>query len=199
VPRRLIKLGGSLLDWPDWPWRFEAWLADQPAAQNLVLTGGGSLADAIREVDSIYPLPTVAAHWLCIRAMSIHAGQLAARWPAAKFCKSLRTLDEAPSAVGLVVLDPWPILRDEEPHYPGQPLPISWDVTSDSIAARLAAMAKAGELVLLKSAPVEEGESPAELSLRGYVDAFFPRAAGALGQIRCVNLRDEAFSTVWLR
>ena len=46
---------------------------------------------------------------------------------------------------------------------------------------------------------LQEGESPAELSLRGYVDAFFPRAADALGRIRCVNLRDEKFPSVCLR
>ena len=198
VPRRIIKLGGSLLDWPKWPQQFEAWLAKQPAAQNLVIPGGGSLADAVREIDALYPLPPVAAHWLCIRAMSIHAGQLATRWPTARLCNSLRALDAEPTAAGLVILDPWPILRDEEPRYPGQRLPASWEVTSDSIAARLAKMATAAELVLLKSGPVHQGESPVELSLRGYVDAFFPRAAQALARIGCVNLRDDASSTVWL-
>ncbi len=199
VWRRVIKLGGSLLDWPLWPQRFEAWLAQQSAAQNLVLPGGGALADAVREIDALYSIPPVAAHWLCIRAMSIHARQLATRWPMARLCSSVRALDEAPPAAGLVILDPWPILRDEEPCFSGRPLPASWDVTSDSIAARLAEMAMAAELVLMKSATMQEGESPAELSLRGYVDAYFPQAAGSLGQIRCVNLRDREFSNVWLR
>jgi aspartokinase-like uncharacterized kinase len=199
LPRRIIKLGGSLLDWPEWPERFEAWLARQPAAENLVLPGGGSLADAVREIDALYPLPPVAAHWLCIRAMSIHARQLTARWPAATLCSRLRALDDAAPSAGLVFLDPWPILRDEEPQFPGQPLPAGWDVTSDSIAARLAEMATAAELVLLKSSAVQEGESLAELSQRGFVDAYFPRAAGAVNRIRCVNLRDEAFTTVSLR
>ena len=187
--RRVVKLGGSLLDWSDWRWRFEAWLADQPPAENFLLPGGGALADAVREINALYPISEVAAHWLCIRAMSVHAAQLAARWPSARICRSLRELDGMPAAVGLVIVDPWPILQDEEPHYPGQPLPASWDVTSDSIAARIAEIIAADELVLLKSAPAAASESLAELSQRGYVDAFFPQAAEPFKRIRYVNLR----------
>jgi aspartokinase-like uncharacterized kinase len=122
ILRRVIKLGGSLLDWPDWPWRFEAWLADQPPAENLLLAGGGALAEAVREVDALYPISELAAHWLCIRAMSIHAAQLAVRWPAAQRCGSLRELLARQPSPVLAILDSWPILRDEEPHYPGQPV-----------------------------------------------------------------------------
>ena len=32
---RVIKLGGSLLDWPEFPQRFRAWLKLQPSAANL--------------------------------------------------------------------------------------------------------------------------------------------------------------------
>jgi hypothetical protein len=64
-------------------------------------------------------------------------------------------------------------------------------VTSDSIAARIAEIIAADELVLLKSASVAEGESLAELSRRGFVDPFFRQAAESLSRIRYVNLRED--------
>jgi hypothetical protein len=81
-------------------------------------------------------------------------------------------------------------LEQAEPQAPGDRLPHSWDVTSDSIAARLAAVVDADELVLLKSAdpPAEGGASLLQWAARGYVDRHFPQAARNL-IVRCENLR----------
>ena len=70
---------------------------------------------------------------------------------------------------------------------PGAVLPASWDVTSDSIAARVAQVLKASELVLLKSvdAPSRDADELAKLAI---VDKFFPEIAGSIAW-RIVNLR----------
>ena len=56
------------------------------------------------------------------------------------------------------ILAPGNFLREVEPGLPGPKLPVGWDVTSDSIAARVAVLFDVAELVLLKSssAPVAE-------------------------------------------
>ena len=62
--------------------------------------------------------------------------------------------------------------------------------TSDSIAARLAEVLGADEVVLLKSQDPPSQASLAELAASGYVDAWFPEAAAGLS-VRLVNLRSE--------
>jgi 5-(aminomethyl)-3-furanmethanol phosphate kinase len=187
---RVIKLGGSLLDCQDLGPRFQAWLALQPAAANLVVAGGGELVEAIRRIDRVRPLGELAAHRLCIRAMSLTA-ELAAR------------------VLGAAVLAGWPLETDfvavddarpsvvdvsqfvaEDQQQSRDPLPESWQVTSDSIAARLAAVLGADELVLLKSS-LPEGDALEELTAEGYVDGFFARAA-VTRPLRFVNLRATA-------
>jgi 5-(aminomethyl)-3-furanmethanol phosphate kinase len=90
-----------------------------------------------------------------------------------------------------VVFDSREYLRDHEPHQPGQPLEHNWNVTSDSIAARLAQAIRADELVLLKSCDFRSN-SLTDLAKAGVVDPYFPRAAAGLGGVRVVNLRGLA-------
>ena len=70
-------------------------------------------------------------------------------------------------------------------------LPHDWAVTSDSVAARLAVVAEATELVLLKSASPPPGDVAAWAEC-GYVDAWMPRVlAGTAVRVRAVNLRAD--------
>jgi aspartokinase-like uncharacterized kinase len=61
-------------------------------------------------------------------------------------------------------------------------LPESWDVTSDSLALRLAQRLGARRLALVKSVPAPEPFDPAALARADLVDRAFPRlfAAGPL-------------------
>lgn len=186
---RVVKLGGSLLDLVDWPARFVAWLSAQPAMPTALIVGGGELADAIRRYDRDFALGDEAAHWLCIRATSLNAEMAAAvlRRCATGVLLSRRLIDiEARTANGVVVFDPEPFLRDDEPNRPGEPLPHGWHVTSDSIAARVAECLDAAELVLLKCAtpPANWLERPGD-----YVDGHFAVASRNLRSVRCVDLR----------
>ena len=184
---RVIKLGGSLFDCPDLVERFHAWLSCQPTAANVMIVGGGGLADVLRGIDRRHRLGDATAHRLCIRAMSLTA-ELAARllgkavltgWPLeARWLggddRRLRVVD-----VSQFIVDDQKRSND--------PLPCSWQVTSDSIAARMAAVLRADELVLLKSA-TPNGSTLEELAAVGFVDRFFPRAA-ITRPLRIVNLR----------
>jgi aspartokinase-like uncharacterized kinase len=191
---RIVKVGGSLFELPDLRERLEAWRRQQTPATNLYVAGGGNLAEAIRQLDRLHHLGERDVHWLSIEAMSITA----------KFLRSLlhvgllRTCDEVDEALGDArpadwVLEPLVFYDDEEPNLPGTKLPSAASVTSDSIAARLAEVTHADELVLLKSR-LPETASIASESAAGYVDEFFPTIAGSLRRVRCVDLRDPAFS-----
>ena len=68
-----------------------------------------------------------------------------------------------------MIFDPSRFLETIEPTLDGETLPQSWDVTSDSIAARIARLLTCHELVLLKSClpppDVNELERAADLTM----------------------------------
>lgn len=193
---RVVKLGGSLLDLPDLAPRLRQWLERQPRCSTVIVAGGGRMADAVRTADRLHGLGETVSHWLCIRVMTIQAELLGALSPEATVCRSLAEWRSLKSE--LAILDPWNFLREEEPRLAGQRLPESWDVTSDSIAARLASAIGAAELVLLKSTLPAPAATLADAAATGYVDAFMPRLADCVPRVRCVNLRAAEFpETIW--
>ena len=192
APVRVVKLGGSLLEWPELGSRLQAWLAVQPRAANVLIVGGGALVDKLRELDAAHKLPAAASHLLAIRAMTVTAALVAELLPRARLIEAIEQLDRSELA-SWQILDVWRFLRLDQAS--PDPLPASWDVTSDSIAARVALALEADELVLLKSALPAGPENLESLARAGYVDAYFPRAAQSL-RVRCVNLRCSNFSQV---
>jgi aspartokinase-like uncharacterized kinase len=195
--------------------RLREWLARQLPSDTILVVGGGALVEAIRAAHVLRPLPERTAHWLCVRAMGLQADAMLSHMHEAERLVSVADMCEANTAhhggkkmndsvvdsrsevfdvrgdYRLLILDPWNFLHEEEPRLAECALPESWDVTSDSIAARLAELTQADELVLLKSAlPMQN--TVAALAESGYVDPFFPEAAKKLARIRVVNLRDAA-------
>ncbi len=187
---RVVKVGGSLFDLPDLGQRLKTWLAEQPSAVNVLLAGGGELADVIRRADERHHLGDSASHWLCIETLGVSAEWLAAIAGAA-LIRSLEALsDSGQTGTTLtVVFDPRGFLRLQEPSLAGERLPESWQVTSDSIAARLATALAADELVLLKSGTAPAYERLEDLAEVGFVDRFFPQAAGMVPRVRFENFR----------
>jgi len=186
---RVIKIGGSLFDLPDLRSRLSAWMASVPVDQTLLIAGGGALCDVIRSADERHSLGEEAAHWLCIRALDTSAGLLAKIIG----CEEIRTTSEltawrSAAQHGPAVFNVTRFLRGDEPHLPGTVLEHGWHVTTDSIAARVAEILSADELVLMKSS-APRGSSPAAFAEEGLVDRFFPAAAARLPSVQVVNLR----------
>lgn len=192
-PRRVVKLGGSLLEQAGLIPRLDAWLSTEPAAATLVVVGGGRWVEALRRFDERHGLDVVAAHWLCIRAMVVTARTVAAVWPACQWLDRLADWSTVANSVAVAMVDPWQFVAEVEPHQPGTPLPCGWNVTSDSIAARLAEIVAARELVLLKSALPGENATTELAAAEGYVDPWFPRATTRVPRVRCVDLTAEPF------
>jgi 5-(aminomethyl)-3-furanmethanol phosphate kinase len=71
-------------------------------------------------------------------------------------------------------------------------LPENWDVTSDTIAARVAVHVAADRLTLLKSASLPPGTTRLEAARLGLVDPLLPIVAQPLKQVEYLNLREPA-------
>ena len=195
-PIRVIKVGGSLFSIDGLADVLCGWLATQPVAENVLIAGGGRWADAVREADRRHSLGEEAAHWLSIGAMGLTAQLLAALLPEARLVRRLEELAQPKQLADgrrPVVFDAEHFLRHQEPSQPGTRLPPGWHVTSDSIAARVAVVLGARELVLLKSIACPNKVSRAEAAARGYVDGFFPTASEGIGVVRWVNLRQTDY------
>ncbi len=185
---RVIKLGGSLLDWPGLREAFRTWRAKQAPAVDLLVVGGGKAADWIREADQLHGLGDDAAHQLAIQAMQLNALLAEALWPEALALTRLDSLRDRTLLPGLWVLQAWPALSDVEQARFASLLPHTWNVTSDSIAAWLAGAINVDELVLLKSS-LPPHESIAPCAAAEYVDRYFPAVAVGIPFIRAVDLR----------
>jgi aspartokinase-like uncharacterized kinase len=195
---RVIKLGGSLLDLDGLADRLQSWLATQSPTRCLIIVGGGRLADEIRGACLRHHLDDVAAHWLCVRLLGVTSELVHRLLPSWRLVKRYEELPAALAVDKPVLFDTEQFLREMEPMLPGTALPQSWDVTSDSIAARLAAVLDADELVLLKSS-LPTAATMIETRESGYVDRFFPTVAAALRSMRAVNFRGGGFPELQLR
>ena len=183
---RVIKLGGSLLELADVAGRLRHWLAAQSAATNVLVVGGGQLADVVRAFDRRHGLAAADAHWLAVGAMELNARMIARLLPDAVWLDW--PIDHIPHEA-LAILNPTRLLEHDEETQAARRLPMNWHVTSDSIAARAAEVLDADELVLLKSADPPDPPTIEALVAAGYVDTCFSEASHCVRRIRYVNLR----------
>ncbi len=168
--RTVVKLGGSL-ERAGLLAGILPLLADVARAGEgpVVVPGGGRFADAVREACARRDPGADAAHWAAAHAMDQLAHLLAGWTPGAALVTSAADAQAAAAAGRLPILAPCAWLRREDP------LPHSWDVTADSIAAWVARRLGAGRLVLVKSVPCPEARPSLEdLARRGVIDAHLP-------------------------
>jgi aspartokinase-like uncharacterized kinase len=170
--RAVVKVGGSLFDLPDLGPRLRSWL-ERSTADVLLVPGGGLTADAVRRLDQIHQLGEEKSHWLALRALSVNAVFLAGLLPDAQIVITPDDWAVAAAAGRTPILDPHLFCLADECDAPAGALPHSWTVSSDSVAARFAAVAEADSLVLLKSATMRSPVDWEEASRREWVDAWF--------------------------
>lgn len=193
----VVKLGGSLLDLPDVGERLERFLESRRDQRAFLIVGGGPAADLVRAWDQRHHLGDEAAHWLAVRTLSLTAHLMASLLSSAQVVTSLEACPSVWDEGALPLLDPYEFLVADD--LGSAALPHTWDVTSDSIAARVAEATGAGELILLKSSAPQEPISLSEASRLGFVDRFFPRAARTLPKVILLNLRDPVGGPVTLQ
>jgi aspartokinase-like uncharacterized kinase len=160
----VVKVGGALLACSDDFAAVLATIADAGRDRRLlVVPGGGPFADAVRDVDARLHLADETAHWMAVLAMDQYAHLLAGRLVRGALVADRDAITAALDAGGIPVLAPYAWLRRADP------LPHSWAVTSDSIAAWVAGEVGARRLVLIK--PPGALHNP-----DGLVDAYFSDA-----------------------
>lgn len=184
----VVKVGGSLLDWPELPGRLRAYLDERRGARLVLVAGGGRAADVIRALDRIHKFGDDRAHALALHSLDLTAEVLASMVLNPEVVGSVATLDRAWTEGRTPVFAPRWFLAMDDIQFVDR-LPHTWDVTSDAIAARLADRLGASELVLLKSAPIPSGLDRAGAARLGLVDPAFPGAAHRLGRVIYLEFR----------
>ena len=183
VIETVVKLGGGVLAHAEHVDQvLEVIAAAARERRLLVVPGGGPFADAVRDVDRRLRLSDDAAHWMAVLAMDQHAYLIASRLPGVVVVAQLSEIVAALDTGRVPVLAPSCWLRDADP------LPHSWDVTSDSIAAWVAGAVGARRLILVKPPCLRPSDrtgatgfgaaSPRAVEC-GLVDAYFARALPA--------------------
>ena len=164
----VVKIGGGLLAHEgslDTVLNVLADIArDEPL---LIIPGGGPFADAVRDQDARLTLADEASHWMAVLGMDQYAHLIVSRMPRAVLVTDATEMSTALAARRIPVLAPYAWLRRADP------LPHSWEVTSDSIAAWIACAIAARRLVLVKP---PDAEPKTDL-----VDGYFERVRGNLG------------------
>lgn len=145
----VIKIGGSLLEDPTAFALVVGALDALPERVSrgsvpLIVPGGGPFADAVRAVDGQLRAGDDAAHWMAVLGMEQTAHLLVARTRVADLVETPSAAVGVHRARRLPVIAPYRWLRERDP------LPHTWAVTSDSIAAWIAVEVGATELVLVK-------------------------------------------------
>ncbi|HEV7279474.1 MAG TPA: hypothetical protein VGN57_04605 [Pirellulaceae bacterium] len=197
----VVRLGGSLLlpenaggsPLASLRSRLKRWTQSRPSVR-VWIVGTGAWGDHLRQVQAPLGLSDETCHWAAIGLMSV-AGDLAAELlddsVTIRDMHELRRAMEMRAEPGEIVFDPASFLREVEPNLAGAVLPHDWGVTSDSIAARVAAAIDAGALTLLKACPAPDRRDPQGWSEGGLVDAFFPHVACERRELRWVDLSGE--------
>src|SRR5439155_365149 len=131
--------------------------ARQPTLARAVVTGLGEFLAAAAGPR----IGLQGAHWMAVLGMDQYAHALAARLPDAALVDGDGGISAAVQARRLPVLAPYHWLRAADP------LPHSWEVTSDTIAAWLAGQLGARRVVLIKPSHA--------LDSKTIVDSYFLR------------------------
>lgn len=193
TPVRVIKIGGSVLSRPDAYERIGSLLGRASDHHQVLLAGGGEPVDWLRRLDQIKPLGDEAAHWAAVAMMDVNTRAIAGWWPGETATDDWVMLQGRLPSPGRTFFAAGRFLHETEPRLPGGRLPIGWQVTSDSIAARLAELLEAN-LTLVKScerATPDSQEGWRRLADEGVVDAFFPSIVGSVSGVELSSIEKK--------
>lgn len=165
---RVIKLGGSL----ERSGALKRCLDDAARKDNVVVPGGGDFAEQVRSAQQRWHFDDTAAHAMAILAMQ----QMA--WLLGSINRNFVLADSVAEIVRQLETGR-PVIWSPDLHELDRAgIAASWDITSDSLAAWLAGVLGARELILIKSANIPRDADIEELVESGLVDPAFPSFTG---------------------
>lgn len=186
----IFKIGGSLLSLPKLAENLRSLVESRSSERRLVIVGGGASADIVREWSQTHGIADEPAHWLALSSLDLNRLliQELTRW---RSVNSRSAAELYWSETNLPLLLNLNEFAQAEEAVTVQKLPHSWDVTSDSMAAWVAAQWPADELILVKSVNLPEHITAVEASRTGLVDIHFPLIADRVAKISWCNLRSS--------
>jgi len=142
----------------------------------------------VRIAQSQWGFDDVAAHRMAILAMQQMAWLMNSLMPEFAVIADAARLACAEQANSIVIWSPQVEQLDKAN------IAASWDVTSDSLAAWLAGVIEADELIVVKSAPIPEHLSLPDLQQQGILDAAFQHSTAQASYKITVMNKDRFLS-----
>ncbi|MDD5274682.1 MAG: uridylate kinase [Methylovulum sp.] len=173
----LIKLGGSLAQSDNLRDCLETIGRRYQGKAVVIVPGGGAFADQVRLAQHHWQFDDRTAHAMALLAMQQMALLFNGLKPGFVVAGSVAQIREHLAQAKTVVWSPAITELDQAG------IAASWDITSDSLAAWLAGVLSATELVLVKSAGIDTNLSLPQLAEQAIVDKAF-----------CTSVTDAAFS-----
>ena len=162
----VVKIGGSLSHDPALrKWLIE--LVGVGGGRVVIVPGGGDFADKVRQYQAEWRFNDLAAHNMCLLAMTQYALLMQGLVPELVLASSEAKIRRALRDGRVAVWVPTALMRDV-------PDPMSnWETTSDSLAAWLSTRLNAERLTLVKSCPIDPAEPLESLAAADVVDRRF--------------------------
>lgn len=179
----VVKLGGSLFGDPLLP-EWLTMLAQLGGGRVTVVCGGGSFANEVRRVQSLWQFDDLAAHNMAVLAMAQGAWLAHGLQPALELAATEGEIRRVLHAGRVAAWLPFEWLRARATEY------TNWGLTSDSIALELARLLNAERLVVVKSCAIDRQQPLEQLGEAGVIDARF--ASGARGAAFPIDLVNKS-------
>ncbi|MGH8778010.1 aspartate kinase [Paraburkholderia sp.] len=162
----VVKIGGSLSHEP----MLRRWLTELcelGGGRVVIVPGGGDFADKVRQYQSEWCFDDLAAHNMCLLAMTQYAILMQGVLPELVLASSEAKIRRALRDGHVAVWMPTALMRDTPDAMS------NWDTTSDSLAAWLSTMLNAERLIVVKSCPIGADDGLDTLAAAGVVDRRF--------------------------
>jgi 5-(aminomethyl)-3-furanmethanol phosphate kinase len=163
----VIKLGGSLAASGNLLFCLDKIVSDYQGKAVVIVPGGGAFADHVRQAQRQWQFDGRAAHCMAILAMQQMALLFNGLKPMFKIAATISEIREQLNLQNITIWSP------NLPELDRANIPSSWDITSDSLAAWLAKMLDAEELILVKSVIIDADFDVLKLMREQVVDASF--------------------------
>ena len=138
-----IKIGGSLANYPEKLRQLGSLIFEMSAKNRFIIVpGGGSFSDVVREMDKKFDLSSQISHEMAILGMDQYGLLLTQIIPNSKPIYSIREAIFSEIKEPLIFLPSQELSNNKE-------LESSWRVTSDSIAAFVAIKTNSQKLILV--------------------------------------------------
>lgn len=164
----VVKLGGSLLGHAE----LSSWLSvlgEFGGGRIVVVPGGGPFADQVRKAQARVGFDDMTAHRMALKATEQYGLLITSRESRLQPAASVAEIHSA------LARDQVPVWFCYQMVSQDSTVPVSWDVTSDSLAAWLAMRLGASKLVLIKSFVINTDTlSLNDCCQSGAVDHAFP-------------------------